>query len=84
MPDEPQPEPVDAEIVELSPAPGSTFQPVETGDTAQPVETGYTPDGVPTFESVREKIECGLIKLHGVISVTVDVPQVRRKGKCLP
>ena len=29
MPDEPQPEPVDAEVVELSPAPGSTAQPAE-------------------------------------------------------
>jgi phage shock protein A len=52
MPDEPTPEPeatpVEAEVVEsTAPAPGPVG----------PVDTGYTPGGVPTFESVREKIE---------------------------
>ena len=77
MPDEPQPEPVDAEIVELSPAPGSTFQPVETGDTAQPVETGYTPDGVPTFESVREKIETRYGTAIGAAELASETPEGR-------
>jgi phage shock protein A len=45
MPDEPTPEPEPAPEA----APGAA--PVE------PVDTGYTPSGVPTFESVREKIE---------------------------
>jgi len=40
---------VDAEIV---PDPPSA-----TLDAPAPQETGYTPGGVPTFESVREKIE---------------------------
>ena len=68
MPDEPQPEPVDAEIVELSPAPGSTFQ---------PVETGYTPDGVPTFESVREKIETRYGTAIGAAELASETPEGR-------
>ena len=45
MPDEPTPEPEPAPEA----APGGT--------PGQPADTGYTPSGVPTFESVREKIE---------------------------
>lgn len=45
MPDEPTPEPEPAPEAATSAAP------------AQPVDTGYTRSGVPTFESVREKIE---------------------------
>ena len=45
MPDEPTPEP------EPAPEAAPSAAPVE------PVDTGYTPSGVPTFESVREKIE---------------------------
>src|SRR3984957_2849 len=45
MPDEPTPEPEPAPEAATSAAP------------AQPVDTGYTQRGVPTFESVREKIE---------------------------
>jgi hypothetical protein len=57
MPDEtPQePEPaVEGEVVDdlaLQPDNPPPPPPVE------PVDTGYTPGGVPTFESVREKIE---------------------------
>jgi phage shock protein A len=45
MPDELAPEPETAAEATPSPAP------------AEPVDTGYTTGGVPTFESVREKIE---------------------------
>ena len=45
MPDEPTPEP------EPAPEAAPSAAPVE------PVDTGYTSSGVPTFESVREKIE---------------------------
>jgi phage shock protein A len=31
--------------------------PVPCPEPAPPVDTGYTPAGIPTFESVREKIE---------------------------
>ncbi|QFS91864.1 hypothetical protein FIV07_13955 [Mycobacterium sp. THAF192] len=95
MPDEPQPEPVDAEIVELSPAPGSTAQPAGAGGTpqpaeavttpqpagaggaTQPVETGYTPDGVPTFESVREKIETRYGTAIGAAELASETPEGR-------
>lgn len=30
---------------------------VVPADPIAPADTGYTPDGVPTFDSVREKIE---------------------------
>jgi phage shock protein A len=43
MPDEPTAEP-DPAVPQAEPA-------------ATPVDTGYTPRGVPTFDSVREKIE---------------------------
>jgi phage shock protein A len=45
MPDEPAPEQEPTAEATPSPAP------------AEPVDTGYTQGGVPTFESVREKIE---------------------------
>jgi hypothetical protein len=50
--DAPEPEEiVDAEIV-----PADALTPPEQLPVI-PADTGYTPDGVPTFESVREKIE---------------------------
>ena len=47
---------VDAEIVPDPPAETTTTSPLPT-PTPTPEETGYTQGGVPTFESVREKIE---------------------------
>jgi hypothetical protein len=47
--DEPQPEPAPAVPV---PTPDPQLAP-----PAQPLDTGYTAAGVPTFDSVREKIE---------------------------
>jgi phage shock protein A len=49
MPDESTPEPEPAAEATPSAAPAAT--------PAEPVDTGYTPSGVPTFDSVREKIE---------------------------
>jgi phage shock protein A len=46
MPDEPTPEPEAA-----------TQDAAQSATPAAPVDTGYTQSGVPTFESVREKIE---------------------------
>jgi phage shock protein A len=45
--------PVEAESAEAEPAETVPAAP----PPAEPVDTGYTPSGVPTFESVREKIE---------------------------
>jgi phage shock protein A len=50
MPDEPTPEPEPA--AEVTPA-----EPTPNAVPAEPIDTGYTPSGVPTFDSVREKIE---------------------------
>jgi hypothetical protein len=72
MPDEPDPvqPPTDAEADEAQaeidatpagqavPASGSSAPQSPAGPVPVPTaDTGYTPGGVPTFESVREKIE---------------------------
>jgi phage shock protein A len=65
----PDPEPaVDAEIVD--PEPGATT-PVE------PVDTGYTPGGVPTFDSVREKIENRYGTAIGASELAAETPEGR-------
>ena len=61
MPDEPTPAP------DPSPAP----PPVE------PVETGYTPGGVPTFDSVREKIETRYGTAIGSTELASETPEGR-------
>ena len=71
MPDEPKPEPepaVDAEIVD--PAPAATAP-------AEPVDSGYTPGGVPTFESVREKIETRYSTAVGASELAAETPEGR-------
>ena len=56
MPDEPtEPEPTAEPTPTPEPAPAEPA-PAEPAP-AEPVDTGYSPAGVPTFESVREKIE---------------------------
>jgi phage shock protein A len=52
MPDESTPEPETAEPAEANPSATPAALP-----PSEPVDTGYTPAGVPTFESVREKVE---------------------------
>jgi phage shock protein A len=61
MPDEPTPEPDTA-----TPA-----APVE------PVDTGYTASGVPTFESVREKIETRYGAAIGAAELDAESPEGR-------
>lgn len=71
MPDQsaPEPEPaVDAEIVEPKP---------ETTVPVEPVDTGYTPGGVPTFESVREKIETRYGTAIGAAELDAETPEGR-------
>jgi phage shock protein A len=65
MPDEPTPEPEPA--TEATPAP----TPVE------PVDTGYTPSGVPTFDSVREKIETRYGTAIGAAELDAESPEGR-------
>src|SRR4030088_2569810 len=42
---------------ESTPEPEPAAEATPSAARAEPVDTGYTPSGVPTFDSVREKIE---------------------------
>ena len=55
----------------MPPAQPTTTQPVE------PVDTGYTASGVPTFESVREKIETRYGTAIGATELDADTPEGR-------
>ncbi|WP_448394505.1 hypothetical protein [Mycolicibacterium sp. XJ879] len=44
---------------------------------ADPAETGYTPSGVPTFESVREKIETRYGTAIGASELAAETPEGR-------
>lgn len=46
-------------------------------DTPEPAETGYTADGVPTFESVREKIETRHGTAIGASELASETPEGR-------
>ena len=74
MPDEPAQEPevtaepvVDAEPVDPEPA----------AAPVAPVDTGYTASGVPTFESVREKIETRYGTAIGAAELDAETPEGR-------
>jgi phage shock protein A len=60
---------IDAEIV--------SEQPVDPLPAAPP-DTGYTPDGVPTFESVREKIETRYGTAIGSTELAAETKEGRR------
>lgn len=64
----PQPQEVQAEIVEPGAAPPA---PAEAADT------GYTPDGIPTFEGVREKIETRYGTAIGAAELAAETPEGR-------
>jgi hypothetical protein len=44
---------------------------------AEPADTGYTPGGVPTFESVREKIETRYGTAIGATELAAETPEGR-------
>jgi len=87
MPDEPAQEPeeiVDAvvepivePIVEpdpvVDPAPATT----PAAAPVEPVDTGYTAGGVPTFDSVREKIETRYGTAIGAAELDAETPEGR-------
>jgi hypothetical protein len=85
MPDEPTPEPdpaVEGEVVDdiaLEPdAPSpTTAAPVPPPPPAEPADTGYTPGGVPTFDSVREKIETRYGTAIGAAELDAESPEGR-------
>ncbi len=62
MPDETTPEP---ETVTAETVP------------VEPADTGYTPSGVPTFESVREKIETRYGTAIGASELDAETPEGR-------
>jgi phage shock protein A len=75
MPDEPAKEPeatfepvVEAELV-VDPAPATA--------PAEPVDTGFTASGVPTFDSVREKIETRYGTAIGATELDAETPEGR-------
>ncbi len=72
MPDEPTPEPEPQEPAAEA-APSATPPPVPV----EPVDTGYTPSGVPTFESVREKIETRYGTAIGAAELDAESPEGR-------
>jgi phage shock protein A len=76
MADEPNQEqaPADPEPA-AAPATPSSPTPVE------PVDTGYTADGIPTFESVREKIETRYGTAIGATELAADTPEGRSVEK---
>jgi phage shock protein A len=63
MPDEPTAEP-DPTVPQTEPA-------------ATPTDTGYTPGGVPTFDSVREKIETRYGTAIGAAELDAESPEGR-------
>jgi hypothetical protein len=64
----PEPQEISAEIVE----PGGAPPP-----PAEAADSGYTPGGVPTFESVREKIETRYGTAIGATELAAETPEGR-------
>ena len=85
MPDEPNPGPAPADS-EPTPESQEIIAEVVEPDAAQTppppppaeaVDTGYTPGGVPTFESVREKIETRYGTAIGATELAAETPEGR-------
>jgi phage shock protein A len=77
MPDDQQPsagDPIDAEVVPADEVPAEQA-PVDL--TPVPSDTGYTAAGVPTFDSVREKIETRFGTAIGSAELAEDTPEGR-------
>ncbi|UXA20394.1 PspA/IM30 family protein [Mycobacterium sp. SMC-4] len=68
MPDEP------SDLPDASALPDG---PALSDDPAIPVDTGYTDDGVPTFDSVREKIENRYATSIGSAELAAETPEGR-------
>lgn len=75
MPDEPNPEQASDDPEPAATAPPPSSAPVEVPDT------GYTPDGIPTFESVREKIETRYGTAIGATELAQETPEGRSVEK---
>jgi phage shock protein A len=60
-----------------TPDPEPAAEPKPAPPPAEPVDTGYTPSGVPTFESVREKIETRYGTAIGAAELDAETPEGR-------
>jgi phage shock protein A len=69
MPDEPAQEPEATAEPVVDPTPATA--------PAEPVDTGYTATGVPTFETVREKIETRYGTAIGAAELDAETPEGR-------
>jgi hypothetical protein len=78
-PDEPVPgdDVVDAELEPAELEPAELEPPDPPATTVPPVETGYTAGGVPTFDSVREKIETRYGTAIGGAELAAETPEGR-------
>jgi phage shock protein A len=74
MPEEP---PAEATPSEVKPTEATPAAATPTPAPAEPVDTGYTPSGVPTFESVREKIETRYGTAIGAAELDAESPEGR-------
>lgn len=72
MADEPTPQD-DAVEAAAAPAAPATAAPIPV----PPIDTGYTTSGVPTFESVREKIETRYGTALGSAELDAETPEGR-------
>jgi hypothetical protein len=83
MPDEPTPEPepdgegVDDAALQPDSQPPPTAPPPPAPPPAEPEESGYTSSGVPTFDSVREKIETRYGASIGAAELDAESPEGR-------
>ena len=73
MPDEPTSEP---EATPPEPEPAAA-EATPAPPPAVPVDTGYTHGGVPTFDSVREKIETRYGTAVGASELAAETPEGR-------
>ena len=73
MADEPTPQDDAVEAAAVPAVPVHTPAPVP----APPVDTGYSASGVPTFESVREKIETRYGTALGSAELDAETPEGR-------
>jgi len=72
---EPEAAPEREASAEPEPAPPQSSAPPPL--PVEPVDTGYTPGGVPTFESVREKIETRYGTAIGASELAAETPEGR-------
>lgn len=71
MPDEPCTEP------DVAPEPDDTVALGVAHSPADPLDAGYTADGIPTFDSVREKIETRYATSIGSTELAAETPEGR-------